>query len=294
MGSVAFPALAENGPDVSSWQHPNGQGINWSSVHTDGHSFAIVKATESTSYTNPYFAGDWSAIKANAMYRGAYHFARPADSSGAAQANYFLSVVGNTSEGGDLPPALDLEVSDGLSPSALVAWTQSFVQTIEAGTGRKPLIYSYPSFWRNQMGNSTAFTSYPLWLADWTGGSGPNYPLPGGWSQYTFWQYTSSASVPGISGNVDMSQYCCDSASLNGIAYNAARWAMWYPLGGLAAGKVSMGTNGDGRLEAFVRGQDGTVQHIWQNSPGGGWTSWWSLNGPAGGDPVVATNRDGR
>jgi GH25 family lysozyme M1 (1,4-beta-N-acetylmuramidase) len=295
---LAASAYADTGPDVSSWQHPSGAAINWSQVHSDGHSFAIVKATEGpvsgSPYTNPYFTSDWAAVKANGMYRGAYHFARPAlptAQSATDQANYFLSVVGNTSEGGDLPPALDLEVTGGLSSSDLIAWTQTFLSTVQASTGRKPLIYFSPNFWTSYMNNTTAFNSYPLWLAYWTTSSSP--PLPGGWSQYTFWQYTDAASVPGISGNVDMSRYCCDSASLGGLAYNAAQWAKWYPLGGAATDKVSLGINGDGRLEAFVRAADG-IEHIWQNSPGGGWTAWWSLSGAGGGDPVVATNRDGR
>jgi hypothetical protein len=72
-------------------------------------------------------------------------------------------------------------------------------------------------------------------------------------------------------------------------------WASWYQLGGgSASGKVALGTNGDGRLEGFIRGTDGAVQHIWQTSPGGGWSSWDSLNGSPAGDPQVATNPDGR
>src|SRR5579875_278085 len=40
------------GPDVSSYQHPNNAGINWGQVKRAGASFAIVKATEGTTYTN--------------------------------------------------------------------------------------------------------------------------------------------------------------------------------------------------------------------------------------------------
>jgi GH25 family lysozyme M1 (1,4-beta-N-acetylmuramidase) len=299
--ALAAPAYADNGPDVSSWQHPNGLAINWSQVRSDGHTFAIVKATEGPTggspYTNPYFAADWAAVRANGMYRGAYHFAQPAlpaAQSATDQASYFISAVGNTSEGGDLPPALDLEVTNGLSPDDLIAWTQAFVSTVQSMTGRKPLIYFSPNFWKTNMKNTTAFNSYPLWIADWNGGNGPTLPLPGGWSSYTFWQYTSSGSVAGIQGRVDLSQYCCDPASLTALAYGAAKWAGWYSLGGSAAGRVAVGTNGDGRLEGFARGPNGTISHIWQTSAGAGWSSWYSLNGIGAGDPQVATNRDGR
>src|SRR5215475_3414013 len=53
------------GPDVSSWNHPNGAPISWGQVAAAGNSFAFVKATEGPTtvggsfYTNPYFAGDF-------------------------------------------------------------------------------------------------------------------------------------------------------------------------------------------------------------------------------------------
>ena len=247
-----LPASASgdlSGPDVSSWQHPNGASVDWNQVRASGKSFAFVKATEGPSgyYTNPYFTADWAGIRAAGMYRGAYHFARPAlptASSAQDQANFFISTLGNTRERGDLPPALDLEVNGGLSPADLISWTQTFLSTVQSLTGRVPVIYSYPSFWRTSMNNTSAFTSFPLWLADWTGTGSPNYPLPGGWPSYTFWQYTSQASVPGIQGNVDMSRYCCDSTSLNNVAFGngppAATDLYGTLLNSSASGKVEI------------------------------------------------------
>jgi GH25 family lysozyme M1 (1,4-beta-N-acetylmuramidase) len=94
---IGVPALAAFiGPDVSNWQHPSGASINWTLVKAAGHSFAFVKATEDTTYTNSYFAADWKAIQAAGMDRGAYHFAQPSSSPNSAvnQANHFISVVG--------------------------------------------------------------------------------------------------------------------------------------------------------------------------------------------------------
>jgi lysozyme len=218
---MAQPALAAiSGPDVASYQHPGNQSINWNAVKSSGRTFAFVKATEDTTYTNPYVAGDWGGILNAGMIRGAYHFARPAGSA-AAQANYFISVTGNTRSPGSLPPVLDLEDTGGLSPANLVTWTHTFLNTVQALTGRVPIVYSYPYFWTSSMGNSTEFTSYPLWLAQYNGGTSPSFPLPGGWSSYTFWQYTSSGSVPGIPATVDLSNYCCDYPSLQALAFGA-------------------------------------------------------------------------
>ena len=43
-------------------------------------------------------------------------------------------------------------------------------------TGRTPIIYTYPYFWRNAMGGSTAFTSYPLWIASYSTAAPPTAP----------------------------------------------------------------------------------------------------------------------
>src|SRR6476661_3957920 len=61
------------GVDVSSYQGS----IGWGSVYADGVRFAFAKATESTGYTDAYFAGNMSNGKANGLQMGAYHFAHP-------------------------------------------------------------------------------------------------------------------------------------------------------------------------------------------------------------------------
>src|SRR4051794_35865320 len=81
-GSSATAALT--GPDVSSYQHPQGITIDWAGVHSSGAAFAFVKATEGAGYTNAHFASDWSALGATGTIRGAYHFARPSGTPGSA------------------------------------------------------------------------------------------------------------------------------------------------------------------------------------------------------------------
>ena len=208
------------GPDVSSHQHPNGTSIDWGQVRGSGRTFAFVKSTEGLGYVNPYFSADWSAVKANGMVRGSYHYARPDGSPGSAaeQARYFVSVAGMMGSGGDLGPVLDLEETGGLAPSQLVAWVHNWLDTITALTGRTPIIYTYPYFWRSAMGNNTGFTQYPLWIADYNGGSAPTTPLIGGWTSWTFWQYTDRSAIAGVSTGVDDSRFCCGSTALSALA----------------------------------------------------------------------------
>jgi lysozyme len=218
--SVVQPGHAAYlGPDVSSWQHPGNASIDWSQVKAAGIPFAFIKATEDTNYQNGYFPGDWASVRANGMYRGAYHFARPATSA-TAQADYFVSYAGRSRLQGDLPPVLDLEDNGKLPPTALIAWTHAFLSRVQELTGRTAMIYVSPNFWINAMGDSHEFTNYPLWIARWTSAATPD-PLPGGWKSWTFWQYTDAGSIAGIPARVDVSRYCCDAQSLGGLALGA-------------------------------------------------------------------------
>jgi len=200
-----------DGIDVSHWQGT----INWSKVKAAGMQFAFMKATESTTYTDTQLATNWAGVQAAGLYRGAYHFARPKVGTAPAQAKYFVSRVGSFQGAGTLPPVLDLEASGGLGVTALRSWTASWLQTVEQLTGRTPIIYVSPAFWEHYLGNSTAFTRYPLWIAHY-GVTTPR--VPGGWPTWTFWQRTSSGTVSGISGNVDMNRFNGTTAQLAALS----------------------------------------------------------------------------
>lgn len=62
------------GIDVSSWQHPAGEPIDWHAVRDSGVTFAIVKATQGADYANPWFSRDTEDAFAAGLLVGAYHF----------------------------------------------------------------------------------------------------------------------------------------------------------------------------------------------------------------------------
>ncbi|KAI8866616.1 glycoside hydrolase, partial [Ramicandelaber brevisporus] len=134
--------------------------------------------------------------------RGAYHFALPNKSSGAAQAKYFVSNGGGWSADGiTLPGALDIEYNPygatcyGLSQSAMVAWIRDFSNTYRSLAGRYPVIYTTTNWWQQCTGNNGSFgTNNPLWIARYASSAGT---LPAGWSFHTFWQYADSGPNPG-------------------------------------------------------------------------------------------------
>lgn len=209
-------AHAATGIDVSRWQH--GASLNWDKVRADGVTFAFIKATEGSNYTNSYFAGDWAATKRVGIYRGAYHFARPSVGSAARQARYFVAQAGTFGGEGVLPPVLDLESDGGLGVTALRRWTKAWLAATEELTGRKPIIYTGPYFWESELGNTQVFSSYPLWIAHY-GVSSPR--VPGGWSHWTFWQKSQTGRVDGISGAVDINEFNGTRARLAGLAQAA-------------------------------------------------------------------------
>ncbi|MFD6289541.1 lysozyme [Streptomyces sp. NPDC060205] len=200
---VEVPATAAGKPkghDVSSHQ----KNVNWSSAKSKGAKFVYVKATESHTYRNPYFAQQYDGARDAGIIRGAYHFALPQKSSGTKQAAYFLRNGGGwRADGWTLPPALDIEYNPydkkkkcyGLSKSGMVGWIRAFSNEVKRQTGRRPVIYTNYTWWKTCTGNSAAFASnHPLWLARYSASAGS---LPAGWNFWTFWQYDNKGGLPG-------------------------------------------------------------------------------------------------
>lgn len=222
--ATSTPASAATVPgiDVSHWQGS----INWTSVRNAGIQFAYIKATEGTSYKDPQFNANYTNAYHAGVIRGAYHFARPNISSGAVQANYLASNGGAWSaDSRTLPAALDLEANPysggycyGLSTTAMRNWVQDFLNTYRSRTGRYAVIYTTTSFWNQCTGNWTGpWANHPLWVARWSSTVGA---LPAGAPFWSFWQYTDSGRVSGISGNVDRNHWNGDRSRLIALANN--------------------------------------------------------------------------
>jgi GH25 family lysozyme M1 (1,4-beta-N-acetylmuramidase) len=201
-GDITWAATTA-GMDVSGHQGE----VDWAGAVRSGGRFAYVKATEGTSYVNPNFNQQYQGSYTAGMVRGAYHFATPNTSTGAAQADYLLGHGGGWSaDSRTLPPAVDLEYNPygqdcyGMTAAALVAWVHSFVNAIHAHTGRFPTIYTSTSWWKLCMGNSTDFGADPLWIARYNSTLGA---LPASWRSYAIWQFADSGTLPGDQDRYD-------------------------------------------------------------------------------------------
>lgn len=185
------------GIDLSSH---NGN-VNWATAagHVD---FVYAKATEGSNYHNPYFTNQYQGPYNHRVLRGAYHFAIPNNSGGAAQANYFAHHGGGWSrDGRTLPGALDIEFNPygpecyGLNHAQMKAWVMAFVKQYAFDTGVYPVLYTNMNWWQTCTGNASGFASLdPLWIACYCTTAGA---LPAGYHFYTFWQYSDAGSLPG-------------------------------------------------------------------------------------------------
>jgi beta-N-acetylhexosaminidase len=190
--------LLSAGMDVNSAQG----NVNWQGAYNNGARFAYVKATEGTTYTNPYFAQQYNGSYNIGMIRGAYHYAHPDTSTGTTQADYLLAHGGGwSSDGKTLPPALVLQPGTsatcyGMTTTAMINWIKAFSDTIHTKTSKYPMIYTTYTWWNTCTANTNTFaTTNPFWIASYT--STPPTAIPAGTTTWTIWQSASSGTLPG-------------------------------------------------------------------------------------------------
>lgn len=198
--AFAPTASAADMIDVSSWQ----TGIN---VTTSGAQIVVAKATEGIGYVNP----DCDRVVQDALAAGqgvgVYHFAHT-ENNAVAEANYFID---NTRGylGKDIVPILDWE------PSAPwdTGWALTWLKTVEAAWGTKPIIYMNQSTENSYDWSAVVAGNYGLWIAAYTLGYTPIYgfnppaaqPTLYHWPFAVAWQYTSTGYVGDWGGALDLS-----------------------------------------------------------------------------------------
>jgi len=192
-----------HGIDVSSYQGL----IDWrkvkqmrqDSVHI---SFAYLKATEGILLPDPYYLHNRRACQKVGMVSGAYHFFRPR-ASGKLQARFFLANV--HVEKGDLPPVVDVEELDGISPGKMRSELDDFLKDVSLKTKTKPIIYSGLKFYYDNLAGY--YDKYPLWLSNF---DHPDLAVfPG--TKWDLWQHSNRAKVSGILHGVDFDVFRGDS-----------------------------------------------------------------------------------
>ena len=193
-GKVISGAI-RRGIDVSEWQGD----INWSQVKASGIDFAIIRCgfgKNITKYDDAKWARNVSECERLGIPYGVYFYSY-ADSVADAkdEAQHALRLLeGHNPE---YPVYYDLEDADvaAAGKSTIIKIADTFCSTIE-DNGYRAGIYANLNWWNNKL-NSSSLNKYEKWVAQY-------YHECQYKGDYRLWQCTSSGSVPGIEGNVDI------------------------------------------------------------------------------------------
>lgn len=190
------------GIDVSKWQ---GQ-IDWEQVKASGIEFAMLRAGYGQNNIDETFARNASECNRLDIPIGVYWFSYAyTDAMAHREAQYCLGAV--TPYKLDYPIAFDFEgdsvqyaAKHGVIVTKALATSlaHEFCDTIRAAN-KTPMVYTNPNYLTNYF-DSTIPKNYDIWLAKWP--KKPDFNSPS--EHAAIWQYTSSGTVPGISGRVDM------------------------------------------------------------------------------------------
>lgn len=186
-----------DGIDVSGWQG----NIDYSEVASSGIEIVYMKASEGTSFVDPYFNQNYTNAKANGLKVGFYHYLTARSNLEAvAEANFFVSTISGMTP--DCRLAMDFESFGNLSAEEINEIGLTFMQTVESLSGKEMVIYSDTSNASNIFGGG--LTNYPLWVAQYE----VEEPIPNGnWNNWVGWQYTDAGEISGIDGYVDRDRF---------------------------------------------------------------------------------------
>jgi lysozyme len=260
---AAEPAIAGllRGVDVSSFQ---GVPDQWKAA-AGTITWAAVKITElepsGLHYVNPDAARDWSFLHRQEHVRVAYMFGHPSVSAADSVA-FFLQELRPLGLHDDDAIALDIEVTDGLSPSAVDAWCVAVLSALEDQTGRLPVVYTFLNFAAE--GNVSRLGKYPLWIADPSSPPGqPRVPAP--WTTWTMHQYA-------ITGNIDRDLAKFANRAAMSAHLGVPKEPVLKDLGGTITSSLASARWESGVTVVAGIGKDGFIQVIrWAS---GKWGTW--------------------
>ena len=190
--------MSIKGLDVSRFQGE----VDWEQVKAAGYQFAMLRAGYGDDSVDGQFRRNASECNRLGIPIGAYWFCYAASPENAAQeADSCIRTVSGYRL--DYPVCYDIEQASAdyvekqgvsFTPALAQSLVKSFCDRIEA-QGYFAMFYSNRSFYDTYLGAALA-GRYAFWYARYTD------TFDG--TDCGIWQYTSTGSVPGISGNVDL------------------------------------------------------------------------------------------
>lgn len=188
------------GIDVSKWQG----NIDWTAVANSGVKFAIIRcayrgASTGVIVEDPYFRQNIQGASANGIKIGVYFFTQAINEYEAVEeASTAIGLVAGYHL--NYPIFIDTENAsngraNGLDVATRTSVVKAFCETVR-NAGYKPGIYASKS-WYNSKLDMSQLSTYNIWVAQYS--TSCTYA-----GRYDIWQYTSSGSIPGINGRVDL------------------------------------------------------------------------------------------
>lgn len=194
------------GVDVSAHQKE----IDWAKVSAAGVDFAMVRAgyrgyTVGSVNQDAYFHYNMEQALANGLEVGVYFFSQAVTVEEAREeARQVLEWIGEYDV--TYPVVFDWEEVDkddsrtqGTDGETITACARAFCEIIEQA-GYIPMTYGSPSKIYAGRLELSQLRDYPFWLAHYT----TDWATTSFRYQYHMWQYSSSGSVDGIQGRVDL------------------------------------------------------------------------------------------
>ena len=198
------------GIDVSHWQGP----IDWKQVSQNDISFVML-GTRYNGQVDPRFHINAAEAAMGGIQLGIYIYSYATDVAMAeAEADFVLNLIKDYPV--SYPVAFDVEssVQSTLSPTELADIINAFCRKIE-NAGYHAILYANDYWLANKIDMSQV--DYDVWVA--------RYETPHAFENPVMWQATSTGSVDGINGNVDIDFQFRDFSDV--IAPN-----LWRTIGG--------------------------------------------------------------
>lgn len=170
--------------------------IDFAKIKGSGIELVYIKATEGTTYQDPFLEKNYNgAMGANLMV-GFYHFLVKTSPPETQAENFYNQIKNKIST---LKPCLDLEVS-GFD---VTDYALRFIKRFEELSDLAIVIYSSPYFINDNLDSRLA--KYPLWVANY----GVNTPISNNiWgTSHVGHQYTNTGRVEGINGYCDLDNF---------------------------------------------------------------------------------------
>lgn len=188
--------IIKRGIDISHWNNDAGR-IDWNRVKSSGVSFVIIKAGGSDAgfYKDKNFEENYHNAIAAGLDVGAYYFIGPkmlTKRDAEADAKRFYEII--KGKVFSMPVYLDLETSDPKDRAKATTAAAYFCRYLEKLGYFVGIYASDLSGFRDRV-DGDKLTDFTLWVARY--GREPS-------RAWDVWQYSSTGSVPGIYGKVDL------------------------------------------------------------------------------------------